>query len=81
MSESSSAGFRGSAFPTTLPSEALRLGRGGEGRPFEREEPLQIRILPHVCGHRICAVGAFPQSPLAGVYFYPAELKGRRGYW
>lgn len=57
------------------------MGRGGEGRPFEREEPLQIRILPHVCGHRNYAVGAFPQSPLAGVYFDPAELKGRRGYW
>ena len=58
----SPAGFHGSAFLPAVPRPCIW---GGQGRPFEREEPFQIRNLPEVCGQRNSAVGAFHQSPFA----------------
>lgn len=41
------------------------MGVGGKGRPFEREEPIQIMKLLLVHDQRNSAVGVFHQSPFA----------------
>ena len=41
------------------------VGAGVKGRPFEREEPIQIRKLLLVHDQRNSAVGVFHQSPFA----------------
>lgn len=41
------------------------MGAGGKGRPFKREEPIQMRKLLLVHDQRNSAVGVFHQSPFA----------------
>lgn len=78
VGQSSSAGFHGSAFPLVSPLRGTAFGWAGKA--FGEGRTISNGNLPQVCGQRNSAsVGVFPQSPLSGVYFYPAELKGREG--
>ena len=62
----SPVGFRGVlSYCSCLERGTAFVGAGGKGRPFKREEPIQMRKLLLVHDQRNSAVGVFHQSPFA----------------